>query len=200
MNLEILNQNKLKVDLGYSDLDKYNLDYLSISTDSPGTKRMLNDILFEARETVGFSAKNCKLLIEVLPGKANSCILYLTKMPVRGNLNRCAHISEPYNAGSSYILTCNSIEDAIGATNCFARYPDIPLKKSSLYNFTGRYLLTFSPLRFGLDNERLDSLLASLSEYGEIGRTSPVKEAIIAEHGCTINDGRAVESFIRYFH
>jgi adapter protein MecA 1/2 len=200
MNIEILSQDKLRVDLNCSDLDKYDLDYLSISTESPGTRRMLKDILLEAGEAAGFSTKNCKLLIEVMPGKTDGCVLYLTKMPIRESRRRRVREPESHNAGSIYILSCGNIEDAIGAINCFAHYPDIPLRKSSLYNFQGRYLLTFAPVRFGLDSDRITSLLASLSEYGETGKSSPVKEAVYAEHGCTINDGRAVESFMRYFH
>ena len=200
MNIEILNSDKLRVNLSCSDLDKYDLDYLSISTESPGTKRMLRDILLEAGEASGFSAKNCKLLIEVLPGKADGCILYLTRMPAGKEPARQTRMSRPARGSNGYILACGCIEDIIGAVNCFARYPDIPLRKSSLYNFSGKYLLTFSPLRFGLDIKRLDSLLAALSEYGETGKASPVKEAILSEHGCVINDGRAVENFIRYFH
>jgi len=200
MNIEIISQDKLKVDLSLNDLDKYDLDYLSISTESPGTKRMLKDIQFEAGEVSGFSTKNCKLLIEVLPGKADGCVLYLTKMPARESRKRRLRVPGNYNtAASTYILTCGCVEDVIDAINCFTGYPDIPLKKSSLYNLSEKYLLTFTPVRFGLDSGRLSSLLASLSEYGRTEKSTPVKEAVLAEHGSTIKDGRAVESFIRYF-
>lgn len=200
MNIKILNQDKLRVDLSLSDLDRYDLDYLSISTSSPGTKRMIRDILFEAGQSVDFSTSNCKLLVEVLPGKEDGCVLYLTKLPLKISPKRRLRIPESQNQGKSYILTCECIEDAINAINCFTGFPDIALRKSSLYHLAGNYLLTFTPVRFGFDTRRLDSLLALLSEYGETGFASSIKEAVLAEHGHTIKEGRAVESFIRYFH
>lgn len=200
MNIEVLSQDKLRVDLSCFDLDKYDLDYLSISTESPGTKRMLKDILYEAGESSGFSTKNCKLLIEVVPGKAEGCILYLTKLPVTATRKKRYRQSKNNQAVNSYILTCGSIEDTINAINCFAFYPDIPLRKSSLFNMTNKYTLSFTPVRFGLDDDRLASLLAALSEYGDTDKSSPIKEAMLTEHGQTIHDGRAIEKFLRYFH
>ena len=203
MNIEQLSTDKLKVQLNSGDLDRYDLDYLSISTDSPGTKRMLRDILAQAGESTGFTTKNCKLLIEVLPAKSDGCVLYVTKLPIKSGPERKAGRSfecDPPKAANSYILSCVSIDDAISAINRFALYPDIPLIKSTLYSYEGKYHLTFSPIHFGLDGSRLVSLLADLSEYGETGNSSPVREALYAEHGSTINANHAVESFMRYFH
>ena len=199
MNIESLSSDKLKVNLSSADLDRYDLDYMSISTDSPGTKRMLKDILFEAEELSGFTAKNCRLLIEVLPGKSDGCVLVLTRMPKENGKKLRSCMMLPGKAGS-YILSCMSIDDTINAVNRFARYPDIPLVNSSLYNFNGRYHLTFTPVAMGLDKTRLCALLADLSEYGDASQTSPVQEAMIAEHGSAIRNTRAIESILRFFH
>ena len=201
MNIEQLGPDNIKVDLRPVDLDRYDLDYLSISTDSPGTKLMLKDILYEAGELTGFSTKNCKLLIDVIPGKRDGCILYLTKIPKEQNMRKKIITLEPEieKPGNSYILSCNCIDDTINAINRFAFYPDISLAKSSLYNLCGKYYLTFSPTRFGLDKARLCSLLAALSEYGETQPATPIREAMLCEHGSTIKENRAIESFMRYF-
>jgi adapter protein MecA 1/2 len=205
MNIKRISQDKLRVDLSCSDLDKYDLDYQSISTSSPGTRRMLKDILLEAGDLEGFTTENCRLLIEVLPGKADGCTLYLTKLPAKETppkelQKKSGSVTQQTTPGKCYILTCDCIEDAIGAINCFTNYPDIPLRKSSLYSYEDSYHLTFSPIRFGLDGDRLASLIASLSEYGRTGTATPAKEAILAEHGSAIEEGRAIECFIRYFH
>lgn len=197
MNIELISPDKLRVNLSTMDLNRYDLDYLSISTESAGTKRMLKDILFEAEETAGFTTRNCKLYIEVLPGKSDGCVLYLTKMPARAN-RRKRNMTECKT--DSYILSCGCIDDAIDAINCFAGYPDIPLSQSSLYNLDGKYMLTFSPVRLGVDDDRLWELLTLLSEYGETTQSSPLKEAILAEHASTLTSGRAVENIMRYFH
>lgn len=193
MNIQQISTDKLRVALDSSDLDKYNLDYFSISRESPGTRRLLREILDRAQKE-GFTATRGRILIEVLPGKDNGCILYLTRtpgVPARAP-RRPAH--------DGYVLCCGDLESAIGALGRFKEYPDIPIRKSSLYCYEKRYYLIFSPVALGLNRERLVSLLADLSEYGETENVSPVRLAVLEEHGETILKARAVECFIRYFH
>lgn len=199
MNIESLGSDKLRVSLSSADLNRYDLDYGSISSESPGTRRMLQDILSEAGENSGFSARGCRLLIEVLPGKGDGCVLYLTRRPKTGA--KPSRSRPPRRSPDGrYILTCVNIDDTIDAIHRFARYPDIALIDSSLYDFGGKYHLTFAPVGMGLDRARLSALLADLSEYGRAGHTTPAREALLAEHGHTIRGTRAVESFLRYFH
>lgn len=196
MNIEKLSPDKLRVTLDGPELDRYDLDYISISNESPGTRRMLGDILKAAQSSVGFSAKGCRLLVEVVPGKDEGCVLYVTRTAAE---KPHPHRTAAHAARGGYILLCETLEDAIGAVRRFAYYPDIPLRKSALYEMDGRYALSFSPVRFGMDDGRFTALLSELSEYGKAAASSPVSEAMMAEHGSVIAPDRAVEQFIRYF-
>lgn len=203
MTIEMLGPDKLRVVLTVSDLSRYELDYASISSDNLATKRMVSDILTQAKTKTGFRYKNSKLLVEVVPGKNSGCVLYLTKTPSSSadkpgeeNLSRTPKTGA---AQSAYILSCACLDDTIDAIERFVGFPDIPLKQSSLYSLGGRYHLLFSPVMPGLDRHRLLSLLSELSEYGKADTADPVSEAFVREHGSAISSGRAVESFIRYF-
>lgn len=210
MNIEMLSPDKLKVVLTNVDLSRYELSYLTISSDDPATKRMVTDILMQARISTGFHFKNNKLLIEVVPGKNNGCVLYLTKSPAPARTFRKplresdGEISEIPEAvrpmPSAYILSCGCLDDTIDAINCFAEFPDIVLRKSSLYDVNGNYCLLFSPVAPGLDQRRLFSLLTELSEFGSTEKADPIHEAMIAEHGRAISPERAVEKMMRFFH
>lgn len=199
MNIQQVGPDRLRILLDLKDLDKYDLDYFSISKESPGTKRLIKEILVQAQK-VGFNAYHCKMLIEVLPGKNSGCILYLTKSPFdkTPQHSKAAHSNLTQCGG--YILSCVCLEDAIEAIGHFADYPELPMKRSSLYSSDGKYQLIFAPVNFGLDRERLVSLLAALSEYGDTESCTPIHEAMLAEHSSIIIKSRAVESFIRYFH
>lgn len=207
MNIEQISPEKLRIVLSCDDLQKYNLDYMSISSESEATKLMISDILIDAKNMAGFSAKNSKLIIEVLPGKSDGCILYLTKIPlntqpkyrIKANLTSL-RLSALLQDQNDYILSCNCLDDAINAINCFGNYPDIPLSKSSLYNFNGQYHLIFSPVYVGTDKQRLSSLLSILSEYGQTQKTNPLHEALLTEHGNSILMSRAVENIMMYFN
>jgi adapter protein MecA 1/2 len=207
MNIEKLNPEKLRIVLSHDDLKKYNLDYISISSESAATRLLVTDILIDAKNIAGFSAKNSKLLIEVLPGKNNGCVLYLTKIPlnvqakykIKAN-QQSLNLSALLQNQNDYILSCNCLDDTINAINCFANYPDIPLLKSELYDFNGQYHLIFSPVYVGTDKQRLCSLLSLLSEYGQTQKTNPLHEALLTEHGNPISGNRAVENILRFFN
>ena len=203
MNIELLSPEKLKVVLNTVDLNKYDLDYMSISSQSRQTKSMVRDILTEALNSSGFSTKNCKLLIEVVPGKNDGCILYLTKLPLasregkeeKTNCRKAVFRTQQ----ESYILSCGCLDDTIEAVNCFASFPDVPLANSALYDLSGNYFLVFRPILSGTDGKRLGSLLNSLSEYGRTDRLTPLTEAFLTEHGNAISNTRAVEKMLRSF-
>lgn len=159
---------------------------------------MLRDILTEASSSVGFSTQGSRLLIEVLPGKNEGCVLYLTKVEAEAEQATASRF-RPGRAHGGFQLVCGGLEDVISAVGRFSFYPDIPLRKSALYRLDGRYYLVFCPVRFGLDKARFNALLAELSEYGKAEESTPVQEAVLAEHGNVIQPKHAVEQFIRYF-
>jgi adapter protein MecA 1/2 len=207
MNIEQLSPEKLRIVLSCDDLQKYNLDYISISSESAATKLLITDILIDAKNMAGFSAKNSKLIIEVLPDKRDGCILYLTKIPInvqskyRIKANqKSINLSALLKDQNDYILSCNCLDDTINAINCFANFPDIPLSKSALFDFNGQYHLIFSPVYVGTDKQRLSTLLGILSEYGQTQKTNPLHEALLTEHGNSILMSRAVENIMRYFN
>lgn len=201
MNIEKLSPDKLRVTLESTELDRYDLDYISISNESPGTKRMLKDILLAAFSSVGFSTKGSRLLIEVLPGKDEGCVLYLTKVETQEEKSvvHMPALRQTQAASDGLQLSCQVLEDVIGAVSRFSEYPDVPLRRSALYRRDGAYYLVFSPVRFGLSHARMNALVAELSEYGKIEASTPLQEAVLAEHGNIIQKDHAVEQFIRYF-
>ena len=196
MNIEKLSSDKLRVTIGNAELDRYDLDYISISNESPGTRRMLGDILKAAQSSVGFSTKNCRLLVEVVPGRDDGCVLYVTRV---AGAEKPPHAAARPAVREGYLLFCETLEDAIGAVHRFGGYPDVLLRRSTLYEWKGHYALSFAPVRFGMDDARFSALLLELSEFGRAAAASPVTEAMMAEHGRVIVRERAVEQFMRYF-
>lgn len=196
MNIEKLSPDKLRVTIGNAELDRYDLDYISISNESPGTRRMLGDILKAAQNSVGFSTKGCRLFVEVVPGRDDGCVLYVTRV---APAEKPRGIAPRAPVREGYILFCQTLEDTIGAVRRFRGYPDVLLRRSALYEMNGSYALSFNPVRFGMDDARFSALLLELSEFGRTAAASPVGEAMMAEHGRVIAHERAVEQFMRYF-
>lgn len=200
MTIEMISPDKLRVVLTVSDLDHYELDYASISSDDPATRRMVCDILTKAKSENGFRFRNNKLLVEVVPGKDSGCVLYLTKSPaVRSAELPTLPKSHRPRSNNAYILRCASLDDLLDAIGCFAGYPDIPLRDSGLYAEDDGYSLLFRPVTAGLDARRMAALLLELSEFGTVRSADAVREALLMEHGKPVAPRRAVQNLMRYF-
>ena len=207
MNIERVTPDKLRVVLTSGDLDRYDLDYLSISSDSPATRRMVTDILLRANSSTGFRYRNNRLLIEVVPGRNNGCVLYLTSSRREGSEERPRRLPAakkqsappPGEGRGVYIAAFAGLEAAIDGIGCFAVFADLPLRRSTLYTQDGEYRLVFAPLLPGLPEARFQALCSRLSEYGSTGPIDAVKEAMLAEHAQVVVAARAVERFLRYF-
>jgi len=80
MELRLLSENKLKITLTNEDMELLDITYEEI--DYPGdvgTRRVLWEILEQAKRQIGFDAGREKLYVQVHPEKSGGCLMYVTK-------------------------------------------------------------------------------------------------------------------------
>ena len=66
MQIEKLNENKIRITLNLDDLKENNLDLHSFMSSSIETQDLFFEMLDRAKEEVGFETKDYKLMIEAL--------------------------------------------------------------------------------------------------------------------------------------
>jgi len=80
MELRLLNENKLKIILTNEDLALLDITYEEMDyEDDIGTRRVLWEILEQAKRQTGFDAGKEKLYVQVHPDKSGGCFMYVTK-------------------------------------------------------------------------------------------------------------------------
>jgi len=80
MELRLLNENKLKIILTNEDMASLDITYEEMDyQDDLGTRRVLWEILDQAKRQTGFDAGKEKLYVQVHPDKSGGCFMYVTK-------------------------------------------------------------------------------------------------------------------------
>ncbi len=80
MELLLISDSKLKIMLDGEDMRKYRLDAEKADYDNTQTRRVLWEILDEAKNRTGFDAASDKVLIQLYPSRDGGCELFVTKL------------------------------------------------------------------------------------------------------------------------
>jgi len=81
MELRLVNENKLKITLTNEDMALLDITYEEMDyPDDLGTRRVLWEILDQAKRQIGFDAGKEKLYVQVHPDKGGGCFMYVTKV------------------------------------------------------------------------------------------------------------------------
>lgn len=79
MKIEKLTENKIRIILNLDDLSKQNLDIKSLVKNGEKSHQLFDNLLKEAEKQVGFTVKNCRLLIEAFSSSEGFLVFTLTK-------------------------------------------------------------------------------------------------------------------------
>ena len=99
LELNLIQDDKLKVILTPFDMIQYNLTCDKIDYDNTETRKAVWEILDEAKHKTGFDAAAGKICIQVYPEKNGGCEIYITKLknelPSSGTMNGQSERTSP---------------------------------------------------------------------------------------------------------
>ena len=78
MEIVRISEEKLKLTLAKEDLERYSLRIEELDYDKTETRRVIWQILDDAKKRTGFDAAADKALIEAYPGRRGGCEIYVT--------------------------------------------------------------------------------------------------------------------------
>ncbi len=175
MEIVRISEEKLKLTLCKEDLEKYSIKIDELDYDKTETRRVIWQILDDAKKRTGFDAASDKALIEAYPGRRGGCEIYVTllcdkkrKKGVRGRLG-------VYRFGSV---------EALFAL-CTELCKEKRLYESDLYCLPrdkSYYLVLKEPIEESIRKENTLSPLSFIEEYGERCKESELLP-YIKEHG-----------------
>ncbi|MBQ3264543.1 MAG: adaptor protein MecA [Ruminococcus sp.] len=176
MTIDLLDRETILVSLGVEDMRAYSLRFdKGVGYAENGLKKLLGQL----GELCGTRSRGKSYLIEALPAK-DGCLLiisvhaakYRRKYRIKRSADRKICIFFDADAMLDYLSAAKDSEDFM------------------LYRYDGRFVL-LPPLTAS------DSVLARLSEYGELYPASPAALARVREYGSLLMEKNAQRRHIR---
>lgn len=159
MEIVRISEEKLKLTLCKEDLEKYRLKPDELDYDKTETRRVIWQILDDAKKKTGFDAAADRALIEAYPGRRGGCEIYVTMLSekkkrrgVRGRFGiyRFADAESLFSLSAALLRIGRDYE-------------------SDLYRLrgdSGYYLCMKEPLEESIRRENTLSPLSFVEEYG----------------------------------
>lgn len=206
MELLRIGEEKLKIILTHDDLLSFEMEESDLDYANTETKRMLWNILHQAKTSVGFNADGHRVLVQLYPSKSGGCEMFVTKLgtlpcdcPIEEKATEekeeeCLYRSKKTNAplpknGRLGAFCFVSLDDLLSACRRLASLPH----RGQSYAYRaedGQYYLFLD----GLDATGYFSVdeFSFLYEYGA-ARSPSATRAMLSEHGVLFCPNDAVE-------
>lgn len=205
MNIERVNDDKIRVTFNLDDLNEKNIDFHSFMSNSIESQKLFFDMLDEAKNKVGFVTDDYKILIETAVTDGGNFICNLTRI-----VPDCK--KEKFTKPSVHINKNNDLTDskvAIYAFNCFDDFIefcnflvanfddsiDIFSSNSKLFLYDSVYYLVINDVT--ADFHLLECFCACISEFAYF--VSNCLENKIKEFGNLIVEKDAILTVSNYF-
>ena len=208
MELLRIGEEKLKIILTHEDLLSFEMNEDDLDYANTETKRMLWNILHDAKSSVGFNADGHRVLVQLYPSKGGGCEMFVTRLgalscdcqPDLRDLNEdekeedCLYRSQrslsplPKNGRlGAFCFSC--LDDLLSVCRRLASLPHRG-RSYAYHSNDGRYYLLLD----GLDATGYFSVdeFSFLHEYGSAQPPS-VTETMLSEHGVLLCPNDAVE-------
>lgn len=160
MQIKKINNNKLKVIISSTDLDKKNIDVDSFLSNSIESQDLFFEILDLAEEEYDFNIENNKAVVETISLDNNIFVLTITKL--KNNFENTYEIP-------SKIYCFENIDDI------FNIYSFLDKDNTYIYEFSNNYYLLINNPDSNTEN--------ILTEYSVPIKNSCILEPLLIEHG-----------------
>ena len=210
MKIEKLTENKIRIILNIEDLEKNNISFDSLHTNTPEIQTMILSILDKAEQEVGFYTQDSKILIEAISSFDGNFVFIITKSSTSSANFPSFSRKKPIAKRKTFKLDDNAIIysfqnfddfcDFCKALHIeFLSHENLKLicKNTSLYFYNNNYYLLIS----GINNnyEHLNVFFSVISEFTD--RIDNLKnfDAKLVEHGKVIFNKNAISNTINIF-
>ena len=192
MLVKVLDENRVKILVEDQDIAYYDLPFEKLSDDDPASRNFIYDLIRKTYEHTGIDFKDCKVMIEVVPGISGSYYVLLTRISEDGEEK--LHFDKAEIAErETYIF---KLPQAGAVFAFFGSLKVSPPQESRLYLLGDAYyaVLLFDPTT--TQKASFKKLMVSLSEFASRCRYRYMNEGILKEWGECLCDEKACEAFI----
>lgn len=207
MKIEKLTEDKIRVILNFSDLEKNHIDAKSVFSKTLEYHDFFMNLLEQAKTEVGFSTDGCRILIEALSTSDEYLVFTITKylepsskgaLPLK---RPCVKRKSLNNSSKKTIYKFDNFDYFCDfceyLKNNLNTEIDKISKASSLYFYKNTYYLIFNNTKI---SQKLSKLLyITVSEFLSPYSFSNAFENKLLEYGKLIIKSNAINTGIKYF-
>ena len=205
MRIEKLSSNKIRIFITREDLSEWNIDFNSVTGNTPAAQDMFWSIMEQAEREVNFCAQDSQLIVEAIASSLDGFIMQVTKVAegekstpadlrreqIRNNKYRIRR-KPKFPVGTDYIYRFTNFDDLIEATKQIS--PNF-LGKSRLYKLSGEFFLHITLAK----DEPFLAIDSKLIEYGRKILYHAISDGFLSEHGKMLIEDSAVEALANNF-
>jgi len=133
MIIEQVNKNKIKVVVDTDEQRKYGITYETMTYCDGNTRKLCESIVERAKNEIGFSVGDSKLLVEAKQSLNGSVTLYLSKITVQDT-----DVEELFGQTVEY----SSVDNMIDSFSVFKMITD-KIKTQNIYEYDNKYYIYF---------------------------------------------------------
>ncbi len=207
MKIEKLTEDKIRVILNFSDLEKNHIDAKSVFSRTLEYHDFFMNLLEQAKTEVGFSTDGCRILIEALSTSDEYLVFTITKylepsskgaLPLK---RPCVKRKSLNNSSKKTIYKFDNFDYFCDFCEYLKNNLNMEIDKiskaSSLYFYKNTYYLIFNNTKI---SQKLSKLLyITVSEFLSPYSFSNVFENKLFEYGKLIIKSNAINTGIKYF-
>lgn len=196
MRVERLGLDKIKIFLTFDDLSDRGIKKEDLWTDVPKVHDLFNEIMEQAYEELGFELTG-PVAVEVFALPAQGMVVIVSKgknkLWQEDDLDEDIYDLEvTLEESDSIIFAFSDFEELISAAKRINSYLTYG---GRLYYYKEYYILSFDQL--DVIDKAIDTLIAILSEYGEV---SPISKTILEEYAKIVIEEDAVKEIVANFN
>ncbi len=193
MELIRISDSKLKIMLSREDMMHYAISPERMDYENTETRRVVWQMLDEAKQKTGFDAAIDRVLIQVYPSRSGGCEMYVTKLPSKGEGEEAVCAVTVKKPGRPMLYTFETLQDLLQA--CRHLHQQGHIKNSAAYLMPeGMYhLLLWEERRDGIGGMPLYN---PADEFGERQKGNMARLCYIKEHGTHLAEEGAIEKLL----
>lgn len=208
MKIEKVDENKIRITISFSDLQKRNLDLSALNYSTPAAQELFWDMMEQAEAEFGFDTTSAQLCVEAYPSTTDEFIITITKLPDVDDFESIQkYIKNRYTKKeirtkkktkklvvSVVMYSFSDIDSVCMMSNVLS---DVYNGESYLYKIKDTYYLQFFKNNFVLVDFR--DIEPMLSEYGDRVFNTGFYEGYVEEYGQKVMGPDAIETLKKFY-
>ena len=204
MRIEKISSNKIRIFITKEDLREWNIDFNSVTGNTPAAQDMFWAFMEQAEREVNFFVDDSQLIVEAMSDSANGLFMLVTK--IADGEKRVKTERREQIRNKEYRIRRK--EKSPKAINFIYKFTDFGELVDATKQISPKFLGKSKLYKFGVDfylhiildeNEPIVAIDATLIEYGRRILYHAISDGFLSEHGKILIENSAVEALANNF-